>query len=244
MSSHSTYQLRNSLPNRAPSQRPRSLSLSEYQPITFDREALEAAYQQTIGLPSSSSVSSRSHPSWLSFNASGTGSVDTHDTGATSMLSHELKRGDNPHVSVNTAPPQPPPPINVAGVGAGHSLTPPGSPFHASAQLHHQSVLSPVPGSPTAPSLPARPQVVPETTYVPTPPSVPQSNFGMRRAVSAMDVDDGYSTDPGASSRARGKRRALPALPTDVPVPVSDLCYCDFPLMGYRNHLNGSTSSP
>lgn len=59
---------------------------------------------------------------------------------------------------------------------------------------------------------------LPESTYGLA--SAPHTGVGIRRAASAMDVDDGYSTDPGASSRARGKRKALPALPTDVPAPV------------------------
>jgi len=247
MSLQSTHHLRNSLPNRSPTQRPRSLSLSEYQPLSFDREALEAAYQQTIGIPSSSSVSSRSIPSWSSFGASNPGSTDTHDTSFSSLLSHELKAGDNPHAAFPTPPPRPE--VNVAGMGAGHSLTPPQSPFHSAAKIHHNSLLSPVPGSPSAlpngpPTPPLRPPGLPVSTYEPQ--SAPQAGRGMRRAASAMDVDDGYSTDPGVSARGRGKRRALPALPTDVPAPVSLLttnviCFAD-PVQ--RNHLPGSTSFP
>ena len=231
MSLSSSY-LRNSLPSRSPSQRPRAQSLSEYQPLSFDREALEAAYQQTLGLPSSSAASSRSIPSWSSFPVSGWGSSeDTHETGATSMLSNEIKPGDNPH----EPPAQDAPSIRHAGLGAGHSLTPPHSPFHSAGLNHHSTALSPVPGSPKFPMPPPRSAAVRRSSKPPTPPprptGVPASTFGpatephpgigMRRNASAMDVDEGYLTDPGVSNRARGKRRALPALPTNVPVPVS-----------------------
>ena len=238
MSLSSTY-LRNSLPNRSPSQRPRSQSLSEYQPLSFDREALEAAYQQTLGLPSSSSISSRSIPSWSSFVVSGGGgSEDTHDTGATSMLSQDIKPGDNPHGPVA----QDAPPLNHAGLGAGHSLTPPHSPFHSVGPNHNSTAISHVPGSPKFPLPPPRPKAVPRSSIPPTPPprptvvpgstfdpaSEPHPGIGMRRAASAMDVDEGYLTDPSVSNRARGKRRALPALPTDVPAPVSIKYYLCF----------------
>jgi len=241
----SAYQLRNTLPNRSTSQRPRSLSLSEYQPLSFDRESLEAAYQHTIGLPSTSSASSRSIPSWSSFGVSGTGSADTHDTGITtpSLLPHELKRGDNPHGLIGNGPPPPLSSSNIAGVGAGHSLTPQQSPFHSAAKTHHASPLSPVPGSPVPipPTPPARPSAIPDSTYALA--SEPHTGIGMRRVASAMDIDDGYSTDPGVSSRARGKRRALPALPTDVPAPVSYVCDAYRALTACRNRLNGSTST-
>jgi hypothetical protein len=216
----STYALQHSLPNRIPNQRPRSLSLSEYQPLQFDREALESAYQHTLVQPSTSSHTtsynsqsqSQSNPSYTSSNGftptsvSGNTRYSTHSLPkSASTLSHHLKRGDNPH----SPPPPPPPPINIAGVGAGHSLTPPHSPFHSPAQQHQATLLGTSP-----PELPPRPNDVPLSTFRPD--------------AEPMEVDEGagYMSDAsqgtiGMSSNRRGKRRALPPLPTDVPIPVS-----------------------
>ena len=206
MSLQSTYQLRNSLPNRSNS-RPRSLSLAEYQPLSFDREALEAAYQASLnGSSNGHSASWRSHPS----QTSGRTSSETHDAGG-STLSRNLRPGDNPHLPPRPVPVPPPveelPPGGIAGVGAGHSLTPPQSPFHKQGQLHHKRRLSgglPAPGD-----------------------IINSSNNGKGRAGSqelhgGLDLDDfeaaGYDTDPGPVVSGR---RALPQPPTNVPPPVS-----------------------
>lgn len=218
----STYHLRNSLPNRSPSSRPRSLSLAEYQPLTFDREALESAYQSGLQQPASSSTSWRSHPS------STQASVDTHETISTSpsTLSGHLKAGDNPHLA-------PPPPFpgtedagGFAGVGAGHSLTPPGSPFHKHGQLQSQALVST--------NLPTPPTTTSDHFHEPMGNAGQVDNGGRKgkgrsgRGVShdygaGLDLDDfeaaGYDTDPGPV--VTGLRRALPPVPTNVPPPVS-----------------------
>lgn len=206
MSLQSTYQLRQSLPNRSNS-RPRSLSLAEYQPLSFDREALEAAYQASLsGSNAGHNPSWRSHPSQASGRAS-TGASEA----AGSTLSRNLRPGDNPHL-----PPRPvaipsavdeAPPGGIAGVGAGHSLTPPQSPFHRQGQLRNQRRMS---------------------TSLPEPEQNGQASFNSRgRPVSqdyhgGLDTDDfeaaGYETDPGPVVSGR---RALPLPPTNVPPPVS-----------------------
>ncbi|WWD18978.1 hypothetical protein CI109_103435 [Kwoniella shandongensis] len=238
--------LSHSLPIRSPSQRPRSLSLSEYQPLSFDRDALTAAYQASLGLPTSSNVSSISHPSQSSFGGL---STETHDTSITgtgtgSTLSHKLRAGDNPHARSMSDIPIPPPPMtddgNFAGIGAGHTLTPPGSPLHKAAQqVHQQSLLSPVPGSPVPvpPSPPARPARIPSSTFKPQlPPRLPSQRpsmasskpspppMTMRRSQSDIGVDrdtpwQGQHEWIEGDGRGRGKRRALPAVPTNIPVP-------------------------
>lgn len=222
MSIPSTYHLRNSLPNRSPSSRPRSLSLAEYQPLTFDREALESAYQSGLQLPASSSTSWQSHPSVSSAQAS----TDTHETAptSTSTLSGHLKPGDNPHL-----PPPPPFPGHdegiggFAGVGAGHSLTPPGSPFHKDGQLQQQSLISP--------GLPTPPTTSSELLHAAAADDYTADRKGKGRSArnayhdygANLDMGDfevaGYETDPGPV--VSGPRRALPTVPTNVPPPVS-----------------------
>lgn len=248
MSAASTYQFRHSVPNRSATARPRSLSLAEYQPLTFDRDRVEAAYQQSLQQPASSAATSinLSQPSLSSF--SGPNSTDTHAT-SFSTLSHNLKAGDNPHAASTPHLPLAPPTIpgggygNFAGVGAGHSLTPPDSPEHRDAQqLHRQSILSPVPGSPLPPTPPQRPMTLPESTFrrdvdVAADRAQAQDQTmhpGIRRGHSAMDVDGNaaLAVESGGtasqsepfennSPRGRGKRRALPDVPTNVPQPVS-----------------------
>jgi hypothetical protein len=209
MSLTSTYQLRNSLPIRSGS-RPRSLSLAEYQPLSFDREALEAAYQASLNGSSNGHVASwRSHPS----QTSGRTSNESNDTGG-STLSRNLKPGDNPHlpprpVAIPPAP-QEPPPGGIAGVGAGHSLTPPQSPFHKQGQLHHQRRLSGGLQSPVG---------------ITTNGHNGKGKGSSQDYHGALDWEDfeaaGYETDPGPVVSGR---RALPQVPTNVPPPVSTPC--------------------
>jgi hypothetical protein len=215
----STYALHHSLPNRSPNHRPLSLSLAEYQPLAFDREAAEDAHRQSLAVPASS-VSSMSGHSQTSFTGP---SVETPNTSvSTSTLSHRLKPGDNPHNSVYAPPP------NLAGLGKGHALTPPRSPIHSSAALANHALLSPVPQSPRGPE-PATPPAEffeerdrQERGYFSGPSSPVDSN---ERGFRAMNLnDDGYTTDPGGPgllSRGNGRRRSLPAVPSDVPTPVS-----------------------
>ncbi|KAK8854873.1 hypothetical protein IAR55_003612 [Kwoniella newhampshirensis] len=239
----STYHLSHSLPNRSPSQRPRSLSLSEYQHLSFDRDALTAAYQASLGIPTSSNVSSVSHPSQSSFGGL---STETHDTSlsgsySTSTLSHRLKAGDNPHArsTVDAQGMIPPPGLkddgNFAGVGAGHTLTPPQSPLHKAAQLaHEKALLSPVPGSPRLPpSPPVRPERIPSSTFKPeVPPRIPSQRperpspppMHMRRSQSDLGFDrdapwQGVHEWIEGDGHGRGKRRALPAIPINIPTP-------------------------
>ncbi|WVQ99912.1 hypothetical protein IAU59_007055 [Kwoniella sp. CBS 9459] len=220
----STYQLTHSLPNRSPNQRPRSLSLSEYQPLSFDRDALESAYQASLALPSSHTSSiATGHSSCF-----GGASTETHDTSISSFPTQ-------PKLDNFPAPPPPPLPIGsgsngeggFAGVGAGHTLTPPQSPMHKTAQQLNQATMrSSVPPSPKPPTPPPRPAEVPETTFKPTlPPRRPQPpEFVMRRSQSDMGHDretnwgGGYEWIEG-DGHGRGKRRALPAIPTNVPAP-------------------------
>lgn len=220
MSLPSTYHLHHSLPNRSPSQRPLSLSLNDYQPLNFDREATEHAYQQSLSVPESSTVSSMSGHSQTDFG----GSVETAATGS-STLSHHLKAGDNPHGGSWSPPP------NLAGLGTGHSLTPPGSPEHASAARQNQAMLSPVLQSPRSPP-------TPHAQYFEQYPasrdtsqqrlaSPNSSGEDYERGFSAMSVNDenGYTTDPGGPglrTRPSRRRRSLPSVPSDVPTPVSN----------------------
>ncbi|WVF72699.1 hypothetical protein IAT40_007517 [Kwoniella sp. CBS 6097] len=217
----STYHLSHSLPNRSPNQRPRSLSLSEYQPISFDRDALESAYQASLALPSSHTSSiTTGHSSCF-----GGASTETHDTSISSFPTQ-------PKLD-NFPPPPPPPPIGrneeggYAGVGAGHTLTPPQSPMHKAAhQLNQASMRPSVPPSPKPPTPPPRPAEVPETTFRPAlPPRRPQvPDVMMRRSQSDMGHEretnwgGGYEWIEG-DGHGRGKRRALPAVPTNVPAP-------------------------
>ncbi|WWC63179.1 uncharacterized protein I303_105779 [Kwoniella dejecticola CBS 10117] len=217
----STYQLRHSLPNRSPTQRPRSLSLSEYQPLNFDRDALESAYQASLNLPSSHASSWTGHSNSQSFSFNGA-STETHDTSMGSgedLLTH--------------------PKGAFAGVGSGHTLTPPQSPLHkATTRLNQASLLSPIPSSSNVlqqqqkpPTPPPRPNDtdIPETTFKPSlpprqPPRPSPPNLPMRRSQSEVDMmgheqwDGAYEWIEG-DGRGRGKRRALPPVPTNVPVP-------------------------
>lgn len=219
MSLPSTYHLHHSLPNRSPSQRPTSLSLHEYQPLNFDREATENAYQQSLSIPESSTVSSMSGHSY-SHPQSQTDFGGSTETGATSTLSHNLKPGDNPHATSWSPPP------NLAGLGMGHSLSPPGSPVHSAAARQNQAMLSPVPQSPLAPPSPSTPYSDQQYRVQYSQPSVstPYSGEDYERGFSAMSVNDenGYTTDPGGQGLRRGsrRRRSLPSVPSDVPTPV------------------------
>ncbi|WWC71671.1 uncharacterized protein I206_105629 [Kwoniella pini CBS 10737] len=217
----STYQLRHSLPNRSPSQRPRSLSLSEYQPLNFDRDALESAYQASLNLPSShaSSITGHSNSQSISFHGA---SIETHDTSlglsGEDVLTH--------------------PKGAFAGVGSGHTLTPPQSPLHkATSELNQASMLPTIPSSPNVlqnpkpPTPPPRPNDtdIPETTFRPSlPPRQPARpippKLPMRRSQSEVDMmgheqwDGAYEWIEGAGN-GRSRRRALPPVPTNVPVP-------------------------
>jgi hypothetical protein len=213
----STYALHHSLPNRSPNHRPLSLSLADYQPLNFDREAAEDAHHQSLAVPARSTVSSLSGNSQTSFT--GTGYAETPDT-SVSTLSHKLKPGDNPHSSTFV------PPANLAGLGKGHALTPPGSPIHSTAATVNHAYLSPVPQSPREPPTPPaeyfEDQERRERGYFSGPSSPAEVD---ERGFRAMNLnDDGYTTDPGGPgllSRANGRRRSLPAVPSDVPTPVS-----------------------
>ena len=220
MSLPSTYHLHHSLPNRSPSQRPVALSLNGYQPLSFDREAAEQAHQQSLMVPESSTASSVSGHSNYQTDFGG-----STDTAATSTLSHNLKPGDNPHATSWSPPP------NLAGVGKGHSLSPPGSPVHSSAARQNQAMLSPVPQSPVpAPSSSNQYfDANSQAQYSQQTVSTPYSGEDYERGFSAMSVNDdnGYTTDPGGhglrgGGGSRSRRRSLPSVPSDIPTPVSE----------------------
>ncbi|WVR07430.1 hypothetical protein IAU60_004471 [Kwoniella sp. DSM 27419] len=255
----STYHLHHSLPNRSPTQRPRSLSLSEYQPLSFDRDALESAYQASLGLPSS-------HASSITGHTTTTGVTRTNTTfGGASTETHDTSLSSFPTDIKMDSFPIPPPPIHdgqgvYAGIGAGHTLTPPQSPIHKAAQLANQSsMLSPVPGSPRPPTPPPRPTAgePSETSYghpqaapwlpprrpgLQQHPSPPQ--LIMRRSRSELGNDrtaswgGGYEWVEG-DGRGRGQRRALPAVPTNVPAPVPPQWEPD-----YKPQIPGQLTAP
>jgi hypothetical protein len=214
MALQSTYHLQHSLPNRAPSARPLSVSLADYQPLAFNREALESAYQTSLALPATSAGSWASHPSTIS---SPPESVSSHDSGPLT-LSKYLKPGDNPHKPLSPPPfSEDPPAGGFAGVGAGHSLTPPQSPFHNVAPLPPAH-----PSPPTSPSANFSSQI--SADYRGKGRARANSRISLDRPT-GLDMDDfeaaGYETDPGPV--VSGPRRHLPLPPTNVPAPVSCL---------------------
>lgn len=223
MSLASTYHLQQSLPNRSSSTRPRSVSLSEYQPLSFDRDASAAQYQQALAQPSSSS-SSRTRPS----QGSVAGSTDSHQSPST--LTRDLRPGDNPHEQIalqNLSLDHGDVPIGMAGVGAGHCLTPPHSPFHKPAQLQQEKVLlSPIPPTP-----PLRPTEAHRASPGYFPPVPPRPRAGKGRDTADYEQNgEGYASDPGHSignivrRPSRRQLRQLPPIPTNVPQPVSIGC--------------------
>ncbi|KAK4687955.1 hypothetical protein P7C73_g2170, partial [Tremellales sp. Uapishka_1] len=216
MASTISRPIRHSLPSRASNRQSATLSLSDYQPLAFDRDSLESSYQQSQGLYSNSSFSSEAH-------LSGSFGGSTESSSGPSTLSQHLRAGDNPNLKWS------PSQNNFAGVGAGHTITPPGSPSPPHHRLftpptpptiHRPSILSPVPASPTPPNLPPRPFAIPESTL-----PVSQGEYDSM----AMDIDgdagtfgqrNGSDSDVGSISNVRqGKKRALPELPQNVPVP-------------------------
>ncbi|WVQ81989.1 hypothetical protein IAT38_004116 [Cryptococcus sp. DSM 104549] len=252
MALRSTYNLHHSLPHRSPTQPPRSLSLSEYQPLSFDREALESAYQASLVAPSSSYCSTPTNPSH-SQTSFGPASVETHDT-SFSSFSHQIKAGEKPDGAADFFPLPPSPPGNRAGVGAGHTLTPPQSPLHRAAQTANQQVLlSPVPGSP--PPLPRR--VVsgrpPSSGTRPLSESMegyqPQPQHQMPPMVMRRSQSDVGTQGDGSwqgqrewiegDGRGRGKKRALPPVPTNVPRPDPPQWEPD-----YKSHIPASLTAP
>lgn len=192
MASHATHR---SLPPRTHTHRPRAVSLSEYQPLAFDRDAIQAAYQSQLTLPSVSSSATghglgagtgTSTGTGMGMGSSGqvigTNSASTVPTtrmglgyGTDSSRSGSGSGDGNGYGSGSGGhpPPQPastsqrmsfaptssnltspgadlqaPVPVwatdeetarragsgNFTGIGAGHSLTPPGSPMHRAAR--------------------------------------------------------------------------------------------------------------
>lgn len=223
MDHQSTYHQRNALPNRSTSARPLSVSLAEYQPLAFDREALETAYQAS--LYPSSGASTRVQPS---ASTSAHTSVDTHNT-TPSTLSSDLKPGDNPHIQRNTSGSVERTSSRLSSAGTTNPSNSSQSLLRSSEQRVQQSPLSPIP------SVPATvPEYTPPSPTSPCSPSAPDpsSRYGRTSRAShgqgqgyspRLDMDDleaaGYETDPGPV--VSGHRRQLPPPPTDVPPPVS-----------------------
>lgn len=233
------------------------LSLGDYQPLALDRDALQAAYRDSLRSPSRN-ISARS--SWAGTRSSGVGtaattttttmtsathhssssnieldSLPSWDTRPTALgddrypsfigkpsptvpverkpmvraasLSHNLRPGDNPHLYQSD---------NMAGVGAGHALTPPQSPDHSGARkLQRQSLVASAetvmkPPTPPHGTDDLHRQSGRQAAAPPLPP----------RREDAMDVDPPFET-VAASGQASSSRRELPNVPTNVPVPVS-----------------------
>ena len=240
MAISSTYQFRNPLHSRQPYQRPRSFSFTDYQPLIIDRDAIESAYQASLGHPSSGSNSMTA--SYLSNDQSSATShgstLPPSDQGRLSTLSHHLRPGDNPH-----APP------NIAGIGAGHSLTPsPGPQFNQAVtdeqpQPNGQEVR-PNSQDYDAPPLPPRPGQAERFREPKKKPS------WMLRGASTSDIQDmtGYDGTqvgnewPNGQSSER-QRRVLPEIPTNVPAPVSLNSYFPAVSPSFRTPRDLSTLS-
>ena len=245
----SSYNARNplSFSSRGPSirSRPRSVSMADYAPLDLDREALSSAYQAAINPSSSMASSLSSYPTYKTTSSgydydtpglSSTSSAQQHSfetaptsmatAGSTSTLSHHLRPGDNPHAAALAA-------MNQAGVGAGHSLSPPGSPFHSTTNIVGNGngnglppgvngMNGPSPASqlsPVGPPPPPRPgHRDPETGEPLRKPS------WMRRGYSSSDLHDSQPDNMGYERAPEGnwaRRRDLPPVPTNVPQPVS-----------------------
>lgn len=180
MASHAIHR---SLPNRSPSNRPRALSLSEYQPLAFDRDAVQAAYQTQLTLPSVSSAYTRTNTGTHTASSglvTGTNSSSTVPTTVTAGTDSSKGGGSGGYKTsippstvssaqhmqgaghyIGDAELQAPVPVwatdeemarragsgNMTGIGAGHSLTPPGSPLHRAARARASSLSQSQDGS-------------------------------------------------------------------------------------------------
>lgn len=236
MSFASAQAQRNSFPNRSPTRRPRSLSLSGYQPLPFDREATSLAYQAQLQQPSISDTSSYTRTTPNTTSSSGYFEQPIQSSSTHSSLSQHLKEGDNPHkldpITENR---------NVAGVGAEHALSPPQSPLNQAgleAQRNSLNLSSIGPsgsrlknGQVQAPLLPKRPERHPGRSAearwstqgtVGGTGMVNSSSGGIERIDCGHYLEDGYESDPGYPRYVGGRSggRKLPAVPTNVPAPV------------------------
>ena len=161
------------------------------------------------------------------------------------LLCHIILRpGDNPHAAVVAA-------MNQAGVGAGHSLTPPGSPFHVTGNVNADdgnggrvAAGGSGPGSPLSSS----------STAAPAPPPPPRPGHRdpvtggpvkqpswMRRGYSSSDLNDSQPDNMGYERAPEGnwaQRRNLPPVPTNVPQPVSHQASLSSLTRFYTNFLS------
>lgn len=232
----STHAFRQSMPHRSPSQRPRSLSLSEYQPLAFDREATALAYRTQLYQPVASSNTSSYTPSIASH-----GEFNSGPPPAPSSLSQHLRRGDNPHLPRRSSTSgEFSDDDNLAGVGAGHALSPPQSPIHQTAQEAHRTSLNlsagvsgsslesgytpPSSSHAQSPELPQRPEVIPESAY----PAVSQLAEQGPRSASGIQ----RSSRPPSWLSAFGNED--PGVPLPKPAP---------PGMTSRGHSSGRSGT-
>ena len=195
--------------------------MAEYAPLDIDRDSLSAAYQAAVG--TSSTPSSNSHATWTTQDFSPSlRSDDTPRTSSSSTLSHHLKPGDNPHLYAHSFE-------NAAGVGAGHSLTPPHSPFHRpqSGQFMNsgetigpptQENGTPLSPAPVPPNLPPRPDQDPRGKLK----RRERPRRGASRSTSDVNELRPSMADEREPEGNWGReRRELPNVPTNVPQPVS-----------------------
>ncbi|KAL7423440.1 hypothetical protein Q5752_001020 [Cryptotrichosporon argae] len=142
---------------RTPRARQRSMSLDEYAPLALDRDALEEAYRQSVGLdtdtgadrsrtasagssgaPSTAAaaVPARASPGTRPTSYTASSASASHASVASRSTASNPSTASYPSITVTPRRRAPPPPApvavagerNLAGVGAHHSLSPPPPP--------------------------------------------------------------------------------------------------------------------
>lgn len=190
--------------NRAPSSlRLRQQPLAEYQPLDFDREASQAAYQQFLRRDNAPNVSN--------VKASTAGTTSTAVSNGISLPSSEgtvsEKQAGTSSASSDYNPNEKT--TNVTGAGRTYPTQPQGTAVPL--EKSRPSILSPVADS-SAPPLPPRD-------------AIPQVDSGPR--VDTLERPPSYPGEGrltvNEEGRGKGKRKALPPVPADVPPQVSCL---------------------
>ncbi|OWZ42170.1 hypothetical protein C356_03615 [Cryptococcus neoformans c45] len=187
------------LPNRAVgSLRSRQQPIAEYQPLDFDREASQAAYQETLRRDNAARIAN--------LGANATRSTSTAVSNGASLPSNQgaisEKQAGISSASSDYKPNEKT--TNFTGAGRNYQTQP--QEITVPLEKSGPSILSPVAGS-SAPPLPPReaiPQVDnsgPAPGALGRPPSYPGENL------QTVDEED----------RGKGKRKALPPIPADVP---------------------------
>lgn len=191
------------LPNRAVgSLRSRQQPIAEYQPLDFDREASQAAYQESLRRDNAARIAN--------LGANATRSTSTAVSNGASLPSNQgaisEKQAGISSASSDYKPNEKT--TNFTGAGRNYQTQP--QEITVPLKKSGSSILSPVAGS-SAPPLPPReaiPQVDnsgPAPGALGRPPSYPGENL------QTVDEED----------RGKGKRKALPPVPADVPPQVS-----------------------